>query len=202
MRTKNLIILTMLLLFCAEFSFGQTLKPGDGIKISFFNIEDSIKGNYYIMDNGNLHLPYLGMINSQKRDFSDIRTEIIEKYSKLYQNPEINVQPLYRIDILGEVGNPGVYYLTGFETLSDLIALAGGETNDSNIEDIVLLRNDSKLDIDLKAFISGKNNIGNIGIESGDKVYVPRTWWVGARDASILVSGVAVLVAVAGLFTK
>ena len=202
MRTKNLIILTMLLLFYAEFSFGQTLKPGDGIKISFFNIEDSIKGNYYIMDNGNLHLPYLGMINSQKRDFSDIRTEIIEKYSKLYQNPEINVQPLYRIDILGEVGNPGVYYLTGFETLSDLIALAGGETNDSNIEDIVLLRNDSKLDIDLKAFISGKNNIGNIGIESGDKVYVPRTWWVGARDASILVSGVAVLVAVAGLFTK
>ena len=202
MRKRHLIIFAVVILFCSEFNFGQTLKPGDGIKISFFNINDSVKGNYYIMDNGNVHLPYLGMINSQKKDFSEIRTEIIEKYSKLYQNPEINIQPLYRIDILGEVGNPGVYYLTGFETLSDLIAMAGGETNDSNIEDIVLLRNDSKLDIDLKSFISGKNNIGNIGIESGDKVYVPRTWWVGARDASILVSGVAVLVAIAGLFTK
>lgn len=202
MRKRHLIIFTSVFLFCAQFGFSQTLKPGDGVKISFYNIEDSVKGNYYVMDNGNLHLPYIGMVNSQKRDFTEIRTEIIEKYSKIYQNPEINIQPLYRIDILGEVGKPGVYYLTGYESLADLIALAGGETNDSNIEDIVLLRNESKLDIDLKAFITGRSNIGNVGIESGDKVYVPRTWWVGARDASILVSGVAVLVAVAGLFTK
>jgi polysaccharide export outer membrane protein len=202
MRKRHLIIFTSVFLFCAQFGFGQTLKPGDGVKISFYNIEDSVKGNYFIMDNGNLHLPYIGMISSQNRDFSEIRTEIIDKYSTLYQNPEMNIQPLYRIDILGEVGKPGVYYLTGYESLADLIALAGGETNDSNIEDIVLLRNDSKLDIDLKAFITGRSNIGNVGIESGDKVYVPRTWWVGARDASILVSGVAVLVAIAGLFTK
>lgn len=202
MNKKYLILLSVLLLINTGISFGQILKPGDGIRISFFNIEDSIKGNYYILDNGNLHLPYLGLINSHKKDFSDLRNEIIEKYSELYNNPEINIQPLYRIGILGEIGNPGVYYLTGYETLTDLIALAGGETNDSNIEDIVLLRNDSKIDIDLQSFLKGKSNIGDIGIESGDKVYVPRTWWVGARDASIMVSGVAVLVAIAGLFTK
>lgn len=202
MNKKYLILLSVLLVINTGLSFGQILKPGDGIRISFFNIEDSIKGNYYILDNGNLHLPYLGLINSHKKDFSDLRNEIIEKYSVLYNNPEINIQPLYRIDILGEIGNPGVYYLTGYETLTDLVALAGGETNDSNIEDIVLLRNDSKIDIDLQSFLKGKSNIGDIGIESGDKVYVPRTWWVGARDASIMVSGVAVLVAIAGLFTN
>lgn len=202
MDKKYLLLISILLLFITGFNFGQKLKPGDGIKVSFFNIEDSIKGNYYIMDNGNLHLPYIGIINSQKKDFSELRVEIVNEYNKLYQNPEINIQPLYRIDILGEVGNPGVYYLTGFETLTDLISLAGGETNDSNIEDIVLLRNESKIDIDLKSFLNGKSNIGDVGIESGDKVYIPRTWWVGARDASIMVSGVAVLVAIAGLFTK
>lgn len=202
MNKKYLILLSVLLFINTGLNFGQTLKPGDGIRISFFNIEDSIKGNYYILDNGNLHLPYLGLINSHKKDFSDLRNEIIEKYSVLYNNPEINIQPLYRIDILGEIGTPGVYYLTGYETLTDLIALAGGETNDSNIEDIVLLRNDSKIDIDLQSFLKGRSNIGDVGIESGDKVYVPRTWWVGARDASIMVSGVAVLVAIAGLFTN
>ena len=202
MNKKYLILFSIILSLNSGLSFGQQLKPGDGIKVSFFNIEDSIKGNYYILDNGNLHLPYIGIINSQKKDFSDMRVEIIEKYNNLYQNPEINIQPLYRIDILGEVGNPGVYYLTGYETLTDLVALAGGETNDSNIEDIVLLRNDSKMDIDLKSLLNGKSNIGDVGIESGDKVYIPRTWWVGARDASIMVSGVAVLVAIAGLFTK
>jgi polysaccharide export outer membrane protein len=181
---------------------GQNLKPGDGIRISFFNIEDSVKGNYYVQDNGNLHLPYLGIINTSNSDLTQLRAKITAEYSKLYRNPEINIQPLFRINILGEVKNPGVYYLTGYETLTDLVTIAGGETSDSNIEDVVILRDDSKLKVDLEAFLEGSTNITDIGIESGDKVYVPRTWWVGARDASILVSGVAVIVAIAGLFTK
>ncbi len=203
MQTRRILILTILISFLSSFNiFGQILKPGDGIKITFYNIEDSVKGNYYINDNGGIHLPYLGMINTQNKDFSEIKSEIFAGYSKIYKNPEMNVQALYRISILGEVGKPGVYYLTGFETLTDLVSLAGGESNDSDINNIVILRNDSQLQIDLESFLSGENNLNDIGIESGDKVYVPRTWWVGARDASIIVSGVTVLVAVASLFTN
>lgn len=181
---------------------GQQLKPGDGIRITFFNIEDSVKGNYYVQDNGMIHLPYLGLVNTREVNFSELRSNIISDYSEIYRNPEINIQPLLRINIFGEVQNPGVYYLTGFETLTDLITIAGGETSDSNIENISIIRNESKLNVDLNLFLNGKNILSNIGIESGDKIYVPRRWWVGARDASIVVSGVAVLVALAGLFTN
>jgi len=202
MANKSFKIFYITLFLFGGLTFGQNLKPGDGVKITLFNIDDSVVGTYYILDNSNLHLPYIGLINTYNKEFVSLKTEIIEEYSKLYRNPEIDVQALYRIDILGEVSNPGVYYLTGFETVTDLIALAGGETSDSNIENIVLIRNDSHIEIDLESFLKGENNLYDIGIESGDKVYVPRTWWVGARDASILVSGIAVLVAVAGLFTK
>lgn len=203
MKIKNLVvILTVIIPLIYSNSFSQTLKPGDGIKLSFYNIEDSIKGNYFIEENGNIQFPYIGSVSFINKDFNTAKTEIIEKYSKFYKNPEINIQPLIKVDILGEVGNPGVYYLNGYETITDLLSYAGGETSDSNIDDIFVIRNNTRMEIDLESFLNGKNNIHDIGIESGDKVYIPRNWLVGARNASIIVSGVAVLVTVASLFRK
>lgn len=203
MIVKNIkIALLLVLLLSISKLSAQYLKPGDGIKISFLNIDDPVNGNYYILDNGKIQLPYLGLIQTQNKDFAKLKTELIDAYSKLYRNPELDIQALYRIDILGEVGKPGVYYLTGYESVTDLISLAGGETSDSNLENILIMRNDSKLEIDLESFLEGNNNINDIGIESGDKIFVPRTWWVRARDVSVVVSGLTVLVAVASLFTK
>ena len=195
------LVVLLLILFVANTS-AQILKPGDGINLSFFNILDKIKGEYYIQDNGKIQLPYLGLVNTVGRDFAAIRNEIIDEYSKIYRNPEINIQPLFRINVLGEVGKPGVYYATGFETFTDILAKAGGETNDANIDKIFILRNEMKMEIDLESIFENGNTFNDIGMQSGDKIYVPRTWWVEARDASIIVSGVAVLVGIVSLFTK
>ncbi len=204
MNFKNLLTQKVLFLFLivVNVNFAQQLKQGDGFRISFLNINEKISGDYFIQDNGEIQLPYLGLINTLNEDFPKIKSDIISGYSKIYRNPEIDVQPLLRINILGEVANPGVFYLSGFETLSELIALADGETNDSDTDEIIIIRKDSVFELDLESFLEGKNNLNDIGIESGDKIFVPRTWWVGARDASILVSGVAVLVAIASLFTR
>ena len=191
-----------LISFLSCITFGQELNPGDGVRITLYNIEDSVQDNFFIQEDGNIHLPYLGFISTNEKEFSILKKEIIDGYNKIYRNPEINVLPLLRVNVLGEVGNPGTYYLTGFEKLTDLLALAGGETNDSDIDDIRLVRNNLSLEIDLEAFLEGRESFNDIGIESGDQLYVPRTWWVNARDASIIVSGVAVLVAIAGLFTN
>ncbi|MCB0747909.1 MAG: polysaccharide biosynthesis/export family protein, partial [Ignavibacteriae bacterium] len=105
---KNIKLLAVLIVFLSINIFGQILKPGDGIRINFYNIPEPIKGDYFIQENGKIQLPYLGMINSTDRDFSELHDQIISEYSKIYRDPEISVQSLYRIDILGEVGKPGV----------------------------------------------------------------------------------------------
>ena len=202
MIAKKIKIFTVLIFLMTGLNYSQILKPGDGIKISFYNIDEQIKGDYFVQDNGRIHLPYIGTIKAQSREFAELQSSIISEYSKIYKNPEITIQPLIRVDIIGEVGKPGVYYLTGFETITDLISLAGGESNDSNIENVMILRNGSQLDIDLDSFLSGDNNLTDIGIESGDKVYLPRTWWVRARDISVVATGIAAIVAIAGLFSK
>ncbi len=203
MKIKNLTMF-LVIVFTLSYSnsFSQTLKPGDGIKLAFYNIEDSIKGNYFIEENGSIQFPYIGSVNFLDKEFNEVKSEIIEKYSKFYKNPEINIQPLIRVDILGEVGSPGVYYLNGYETITDLLSYAGGETSDSNIDDIFVIRNNTRMKIDLESFLNGENSIHDIGLESGDKIYVPRTWWVSTRNASIVVSGLAVIVTIASIFSN
>lgn len=200
MRILKLIL--AILLFNSYLAIGQILEPGDGIRISFYNINDPVAGDFFIEKDGNVHLPYIGFVNTVDKEFEEVRTKVIDSYTKLYKEPEINIIPLLRVHIIGEVSNPGVYYLTGVEKLSDLIALTGGEKSYSDIDHIVLIRDGQALQIDIEAFLEGDENLSNIGIESGDEIYIPKTWWEGAGKVSIIVSGVAVIVAIAGLLTN
>lgn len=180
----------------------QELNPGDGVRILFYNIPEKISGDYYIQLDGKIQLPYIGLIETRQRDFKDIQSEISLKYDSLYRDPELTIQPLLRINILGEVRAPGFYYLTGIEKLSGLIALAGGETSDADIENIYIIRNEKELEIDADELIADGGTVRDIGLKSGDRIFVPREWWVGARNAAVIISGVAVLVTIVSLFVR
>ena len=104
----------------------QDLKTGDGVRLTFYNIEDNVSGDYFVMQDWTLQLPYIGQMNVRDRGFDALRDSIIYSYQNIYREPELTVQPLFRINILGEVRNSGIYYVTGFERLSDLLAMAGG----------------------------------------------------------------------------
>jgi protein involved in polysaccharide export with SLBB domain len=182
--------------------FSQVLNPGDGVRIIFYNIPESISGDYHIQMDGRIQMPFIGLIDTKERDFELIKNEIAFKYDSLYRNPELTIQPLLRINILGEVRQPGFYYLTGVEKLSGLMALAGGETSDADVDDIYIIRNDQELELDSEELLAGGSTVGDIGLQSGDRIFVPRQWWVGARNAAVIVSGVAVLVTLISLFVR
>src|SRR4030067_2419149 len=96
-------------------SYSEQFTPGDGVRITFYNISDQISGDFFVQTDGNIQLPYIGLINTVDKNFESIRAEIVTKYGTLYRNPEITVQPLYKIRILGEIQKPGIYYVTGVE---------------------------------------------------------------------------------------
>jgi len=195
--SKHFILLYLMILFISpKIVTAQKLNPGDGVRIIFYNISDQISGDYFIQEDGYIQLPYIGLINTQDRDFEIIQKEIISKYNSLYRNPELTVQSLYKISILGEVRSPGRYYVTGIEKLSDIIALAGGETQDANLNKIFFIRGEKKINVNAKEIIENGRQVSDIGLKSGDQIYVPRKWWVNVRNASILVSIGAIIVTI------
>lgn len=178
----------------------QILNPGDGVRIIFLDITDDISGDYYIQPDGKLQLPFAGIISTAGRDFSEIKAEIEAKYDSLYRNPELNVLALFRVNILGEVRTPGYYHVTEIETLRGILALAGGPTSDADLEGLYLLRNNKEIELDVETILEEGNTAGDIGLQSGDQIYLPRSFWADPARFTWIFSAIAVIATVLALF--
>lgn len=183
-------------------SFAQKLKPGDGVRVTFLDITDSISGDYYILPDGKLQLPFVGIINTGGREFPEIQSEIIGRYDSLYRDPQLTVSALFRINILGEVRTPGLYYVTEEHTMTGLLALANGTTTDADIDDVYILREGQRIELDVEEIMSEGNTVADIGLISGDQVYVPKTWWASNREITIITSALGLVVAIVALLVR
>ncbi len=201
MKLKLVVIFTVLIINNI-FMFGQDLNPGDGVRLTFYNLEDQISGDYFVQQNGNIQFPFIGIILTRNRKFDEIKHEIEIKYDSLYKDPELKILPLYKINIFGEVKNPGFYYATGIEKFSDILALAGGETENADLSDIYLIRDNERIELDGEEIIKEGNRLIDTGLKSGDQIYVTKSWWVDARNTAFIFSGIAVLVTIISLILK
>ncbi len=199
---KKIFFALLLVSINVSVIFGQILNPGDGVRIIFYNINDNISSDYYIQQNGLLPLPFIGNIETQNRDFRFIKAEIISKYDSLYKNPELTVQPLLRINILGELRNPGYYYVTDVERISGILALAGGVTGAAASNEIYILRGDEEIELNVSELTAKGNTAADFGLRSGDRIFVPRSFWADASQYAIIFSGIAVLSTVVALLLR
>jgi polysaccharide export outer membrane protein len=203
MKNFGIFIIYVLFIICVPpYIKAQYLNPGDGVRVTFLNITDKISGDYYIQQDGNIQLPYIGLISTDNRPYSEIKNEIITKYDSLYKDPELTVQPLFKINILGEVKSPGYYYVTDVEKLTGIFALAGGVSSDANLDDVYIIRGDKEIAFDAQKLIESGSTVSDIGLQSGDRIYVPKTWWANAGSVTIIVSIITALVTVAIFFFK
>ncbi len=199
---KNILMSFAFIVLISNALHGQILNPGDGVRIIFYNINDNISGDYYIQQDGLLQLPFIGNIDTRNRDFKFIKTQIVTKYDSLYKNPELTVQPLLRINILGEVRNPGYYYVTDVEKITGILALAGGVTGAAASKEIYILRGEEEIELNVSELTAKGNTAADFGLRSGDRIFVPRSFWADASQYAIIFSGIAVLSTVVALLIR
>ena len=201
MKIVLLILFTTLCIFIGLNSYAQGLNPGDGIRISFFDIEDVITGDYYIQPNGLINLPQIGIINSSNKDFKEIKSEIESRYDSLYKDPHISVNALFRINILGEVTNPGFYYVSDSEKFTAILAFAGGTREDADLGSIKLIRNFESIELDVETIIQEGSTVTDFGLQAGDQVFVPKTWWANNSGwVTIAISATALIITTYAVF--
>ena len=182
-------------------SLAQELNPGDGVRISFIDITDLISGDYFVEPNQVINMPFIGVVDVRNKDFKEVEAQIIARYDSLYKNPKMTVYALLRINILGEVANPGFYYVTDVDKFTSILALAGGTTASADLDAISIIRDQEEMEIDVKTIIREDNSVNEFGLRSGDQIYIPRTWWAD-RGITILISGIALVVTIIALIIK
>ncbi len=183
-------------------SQAQKLSAGDGVRISFLDINDVITGDYFVEPTGLIQLPFIGIINTTNKNIKEIISEIEFRYDSLYKNPQLTVHTLFRINVLGEVNKPGFYYVSDLEKFTAILALAGGTTGNADLESIKLLRNFEEIQLDVETIIKEGSSATDFGLQSGDQIFVPRTWWADAKGLTILISAASLVVVIIALIVK
>ena len=196
MKHLMLVLFTIFSIFISLKSYAQEINPGDGVRISFLDIEELITGDYYIQPNGLLNLPLIGIFSTSNKDFKEIKSIIEFRYDSLYRNPQLTVNALFRINVLGEVRNPGFYYVSDYEKFTSILAFAGGTTGTADLENIKLIRNFEEIQLDVETIIQEGSSATDFGLQSGDQIFVPRSWWADARGFTIILSALALVVTV------
>ena len=178
----------------------QILIPGDGVRLIFLDITDEISGDYYVQPDGKLQLPFIGIISTSNKEFTQLKNEIYSKYDSLYKKPELTILSLFKINILGEVFRPGLYYVTEEERLTSILALAGGITGSADLDDIYILRNDQEVLLDVENIMQEGDTAIDFGLQSGDQIYVPRSFWADPARFTWIFTAIATIVTVVAIF--
>jgi len=152
------------------FSTRETLvQPGDQIRLEIWR-ETDMSGAFTVDDQGEVVLPRIGTLDVSEMSSSGLQSTLRGRYAEYLRDAPINVQVLRRIGVHGEVRRPDLYMVDMTVTLRDVVAQAGGVTENGNPNDIVIVRGEEQIRLrrdDAARFATAQ-------LRSGDQVVVGR----------------------------
>ena len=154
------------------------LGPGDSLTIYVWGSVESIF-NETVNRNGEIFLPGAGMLKVWGLTFEQSEKLIRDQLGKPYKGFQISVTlgrlRTIRIFVVGAVARPGSYLLGPLSKMTNALFTAGGPSKHGTLRRIQLLRNNKAVsEIDFYDFLLRGEKQGDIRLESGDTVFVPR----------------------------
>lgn len=157
----------------------ERIAPGDVVRVHIWR-EEEWSGEFPVSEAGVVVLPKLGPYTVTDREPVELREHLIREYQKYLRNPSIEITFLKRITILGAVREPGIQLVDPTMTVAEALALAGGTMPDAGTERVELVREGLPVQR-----VNGRARIGELAMESGDRLFVPARNWA-SRNAAVV----------------
>jgi polysaccharide export outer membrane protein len=171
------------------------LRPGDVLKIAVFR-DKELTGEYPIDARGYVQIPGLGVIKAAGLDPTEVtdrlRLGLIERG---FARPEISVQPLIRVSVLGEVRSPNVYPVDPGTSLLQLLTVAGGPTDRARLKDTRVIRDGHAFRVDMDGGLRG-SAAGRVVLYSNDVVVVGRKKGFTNENLGLTLTAASLVIAV------
>jgi polysaccharide biosynthesis/export protein len=171
------------------------LGPDDQVTVRALDV-DEIDGKTLRVDpSGYVDVPLIGKVKAAGLTVSGFESELTKKLAKYVREPQISVTVSeYRsqpVSVLGAVNTPGVYNVTGPNTLEQMLSRAGGLRNDAGNSIHITRASEwgpiplpsakvdpsgkfSTADVSVKGLLDAKDPQANIVIEPTDVISVPK----------------------------
>jgi polysaccharide export outer membrane protein len=157
----------------------------DVLQITLFNIPEGEVGvtprntEVRVSQEGKITLPLLGDIAVAGLTTAALEQLLRQQYDQYIHKPQVGVQVKeYRsqqVSVMGAVGRPGVFQLTGPRTLTDLLSMAGGINERAGGQVHIYRQGPNGRQTYVVDLMALANNPGlvNMPVEAGDVLNVP-----------------------------
>lgn len=159
----------------------RALGTEDLLEVTVFEVPD-LNRTVRIGDSGSVSLPLVGEIHAAGLTPHELEMRIREKLDGTYvKDPHVSIfvqeHGSKKVSVLGAVGKPGVYEMLGPRNLLQVLAQAGGLTQDCGAELYVIRASPGgghdRIAVDIDALMTSREPALNLPIEPGDVVSVP-----------------------------
>jgi protein involved in polysaccharide export with SLBB domain len=171
------------------------IRPGDMVRISVWN-KPEWSGDFEVKLDGTLKHAQYNQVKVAGVPLSEVRARIATFLAQLFQDVPVEIEPLFKVTIGGEVRLPNVYSFPPETTLSDALTKAGGATERGRPDRVTLIRGGHKRVIDLNQPSATQDPLT---IQSGDQITVDRRGSVLRDFIGPVASVTALLVSVMNL---
>lgn len=159
------------------------LGPGDEVFIDIWGTNQaSIRQT--ISPDGTINIPDIGVVNLNGMTVKEADSYMRRKLGQIYSvdgddaKSDIkltlgNIRTI-QVNLMGEVANPGTYYLSSLSNLYHALHRAGGVSDLGSLRAIQLVRNGKNIaTVDVYDLILNGKADGNVILEEGDIIIVP-----------------------------
>jgi protein involved in polysaccharide export with SLBB domain len=179
------------------FVYGENGVTGSG---GTTGVMDQLPTDYQVDSDGIIVFPFLGRVKL----FGLTPAQASEKIAGLLSKPRkvsvlIKYSSAFWVSVLGDVGHPGKFQITGRPTLLSVLADAGGPLTDADMGGAILIHNQVKTKINLDKYLKDTGaQMTDPYIYPGDTLMVQKSAWPSTAEwaiiASILASGAIIAV--------
>lgn len=154
--------------------------PGDVLQIFVWK-EPELTKDVTVRLDGRVTVPLLGDTEAAGRTPQQLAEELAKSLGKFLESPRVTVgvnqANSTRFYVVGQVGKPGEFPLTGRTTVLQALALAGGFKDFAKTDNVIIIRQDragqNVIPVNYKKLEEGKDVSQNVLLRPGDTIVVP-----------------------------
>jgi polysaccharide export outer membrane protein len=182
-------------------------QPGDRIRLQV-DSEPQLSDTFPVGPSQEVVLPIIGVVSLHGVLRSELQTAMTRELGRFLRDPIVRAMPLIRLSIAGEVARPGFYMLPPTAVLADVVTVAGGTTQNAEVEKMFVQRGDDRVyeGQALQGLVAEGRTLDDASIRPGDKFVVPTknsdSVFYTVRTISILLSIPLTIFALTQIFKK
>ena len=154
------------------------LDVGDKITVNIFGRSQAdliyqIENDGFIRPSGMYKVYLKGVPYGKAKELLFKRFQLAYSFNRDQFNVDLNTARTVRINIYGEVNNPGSYTISALNSALSAVIAAGGPTRNGSVRNIKFIVNGKEKNIDLYEFISNPGRASDYGLVNNATIFVP-----------------------------